>query len=288
MEPTFGADTGRFIFTVVNGHVTGMAAVDGSKSDALKLPSNAVFTVGTGTITETLTSTKETEVVKYSQVTGTSQYRISQETLTVTTPTTSDGAAGTSGYKITLTNGAVTGLAESATLGGHTSTTAIPIVPAMTFTVSGGAVTETVVHGDVVETIKYVQPVPGGLYAVSVETANFIAQGSATTALSVDEYERAKFTIANNAVTQVQAVSPSGAATTVTVDSHTTSFKVLASGYVEEIHTVAGHSAYEVFYAGSSAAGVYTEVAHGTGTTVDLVGLQAQLAQIPTAVGLLL
>jgi len=40
--------------------------------------------------------------------------------------------------------------------------------------------------------------------------------------------------------------------------------------------TVGTHSAYEVFHDGNGD-GIYTAVAHGTGTTVDLVGLKAQL-----------
>ena len=268
----FGAPGGgRYTFTITGGKVTGMATVFGTSSRSLTLPSNATFAVGTGTVTETLTGTSSTEVIKYAAVTGTSQYLVAQETLTITAPTTSNGHGGTSGYSFTLTGGAVTGMSQTSTFGTHTSTHAVSIVPSITFSVAGGAVTETQVQGNTVETIKYVQPTAGGLYAVATDTTTFIPVGSATTALSVNAYDRLKFTIANGAVTQVQSVNASGVATTITPDSHTT-FKPLAAGFVEEIHTL----------------GTHTEVAHGSGTTVDLVGLQAQLAQIPAAIGALL
>ncbi len=288
MTGSFGAPGGvRFTFTITSGKVTGMAAVNGTTSHALTLPSTATFAVGTGTVTETLTGTSATEVIKYSVVAGTSQYLVSQETTTIAAPTTSNGHGGTNGYSFTLTGGAVTGMSQTMTMGTHTSTHATPIVPAMTFSTSGGAITETVVQGNAVETIKYVQPTAGGLYAVAAHSSTFIPVGSATTALSVNEYDRAKFTVAGGAVTAAQHIGPTGTATTYTADSHT-SFKALAAGFVEAIHTFGTHTSYEVFYAGASANGVYTEVAHGSGTTVDLVGLQAQLAQIPSAIGALL
>ena len=285
----FGApSSGRFTFTITSGKVTGMAAVFGSSSRAIALPSNATFAVGTGTVTETLTSTGGAEVIKYATAAGsTTQYLVAQETHTIATPTTANGHGGTSGVSFTIANGAVAGMSQTSTMGAHTSTHAVSLVPAMTFTVASGSVTETVVQGNVVEATKYVQPTAGGLYAVASETTTYIPVGTATTALSVNEADRAKFTIASGAVTAVQHVGASGAAITVTPDSHTT-FKALATGFVEEIHTFGGHSSYEVFYTGASAGGVYTEVAHGSGTTVDLVGLQAQLAQIPTAIAALL
>jgi hypothetical protein len=61
----------------------------------------------------------------------------------------------------------------------------------------------------------------------------------------------------------------------------------LAAGFVQETTTFGAHSAYEIFYEGSGSGGIYTEVAHGSGVSVDLVGLQAQLAQLPAAVSAL-
>ena len=58
MTGSFGAPGGvRFTFTITSGKVTGMAAVNGTTSHALTLPSTATFAVGTGTVTETLTGT---------------------------------------------------------------------------------------------------------------------------------------------------------------------------------------------------------------------------------------
>ena len=157
-----------------------------------------------------------------------------------------------------------------------------PLLGAMVDVLAPGGVLiyETFAAGNTVETIKFVQPTAGGPYAVASTSTSFILPGTATTALSVNAFDQLKFTIANGAVTAVAHVGATGTATTFTPDSHTT-FKVLAPGYVQETVTFGTHSSYEVFYAGSGAAGISTEVAHGSGTTVDLVGLQAQMSHLP-------
>lgn len=276
-----------FEFTVTNGQVTGMERVFGSFTFDLQLPSNATFAVGTNTVTETITGTSATEVIQYTAESGNSSlYQVSEDTVTFTNPSTTSSNGHTLGYSFTVSNGTVTAEQETVGISTHTFSFNVPIPPAAIFSVGSGTVTETLVQGNAVETIQFVQPSGSSLYAVASESTAFVQPGTATTLLSVNPYDRAEFTISNGAVTQVQSVSPSGAVTTIVPNSHTT-FTQLAPGFVEETTTFRSHSSYEVFYAGSGSNGIYTEVAHGSGTAVDLVGLQAQLAQLPSGINAL-
>jgi hypothetical protein len=51
--------------------------------------------------------------------------------------------------------------------------------------------------------------------------------------------------------------------------------------------THGSQTSYVVFYE-ASGSGPYTEIAHGHGSSVDLVGLKAQLAQLPSSIGMLI
>ncbi len=146
-----------------------------------------------------------------------------------------------------------------------------------------GTVTETVAQGAAYSTLTYVQPSGSSLYALSSASTSFIDPGSSTTRLDVESGDRMQFTIDGSGhVTAEQKLDAHGVAHSFTPDSHT-SFTQLAPGYVEETRTVGTHSSYEVFYADPAAGGVYTAVAHGSGATVDLTGLEAQLNQLPAA-----
>lgn len=269
-----------FEFTVSNGQVMAMEGVIGANTFNIHVPSNATFALGTNMVTETITGTNATDVIQYTAETGNNAfYQVSQDTVTFTNPSTTDSNGHTFGYAFTISNGAVTAEQETFGNASHTTTFNVRLSPGAVFSTGNGTVTETLAHGNSVETIRYVQPSGSTLYAVASETTTFIQPGTATTALSVNPCDRAEFTIATGTVTQVQSVSPNGTATTVTPNSHTT-FTQLAQGFVEETTTFGSHSAYTVFYAGSGSGGVYTEVAHGSGTTVDLVGLQAQLGEM--------
>lgn len=273
-----------FTFTVTNGQVTGLARVHGTHTSPLKLPANATFVVGTDSITETLTQTKETIVRQFVHDSVSSTlYHVGSETVTVTNPTTTYGNGYTFGYGFTVSNGKVT--AEQITSGasGHTHSHKVAIAPTASFVVNGTQITETLVVGNVVETIKFVQTGSAGLYAVVSDSKTFVQAGSATTHLSVEPFERAKFTLdASNHITQVQSVHLDGSVSTVKPHSGTT-FTQLAAGYVVETVTRGNHSRYEVFHDGNGD-GIYTSVAHGAGTTVDLVGLKAQISGVIDAV----
>jgi hypothetical protein len=272
-----------FEFTISNGQVSGMERVFGSDTFSLTIPSSASFTVGSNSVTETLTGSRATEVVQFVQdASNTSLYHIGMETLTVTSPTTSYDNGVSFGYAFTISNGAVTGMQESFSYAGNTHTHNLFIAPTATFSMTNTGVTENLVYGNVLETIQFVAS-SGGLYAVASDSESFIQPGAATTLLSVEPYERAKFTVdASNAISQVQAVLVNGAVQTVTLPAGI-SFSVLAPGYVLETRTNGSHSSYEVFHDGNGD-GIYTAVAHGQGTTVDLVGLQAQITAAVNAV----
>lgn len=146
-----------------------------------------------------------------------------------------------------------------------------------TFSVSAsGAVTETSVHDNVVETTTYVAVGTTGLYAVSANSETFIQSGAATTLLDLEPHDRLEFTIsATSVVSDPLQVKSDGTTKAVTASASTT-YTLLEAGYVLEVHTRGGHSSYEVYHDGNGD-GIYTEVAHGSGATVDLVGLKAQI-----------
>lgn len=275
-------------FTISGTQVTAMDRVFGTQTFNMNLPSNATFTVdaNTNAVTETLTGTTASETIRYTtDPTNASLYHISQETETITNPATTNSYGRTDGYSFTISSSnQVTAMQEVSGYSTYTNTHTIQLSPTATFAVSGtgtgATVTETALQGNTVETTQFTQT-NSGLYAVASESTTFVQPGTATTLLSVNPFDRANFTIdASGNVTQVQSVSPNGTATTITPNSSVT-FHQIAAGFVQETLTYGTYSSYEVFYQGGSAP--YTEVAHGSGTAVDLVGLQHQLATLPSA-----
>ncbi len=274
-----------FGFTITGGQVTAMGQVFGTSTFSLNLPSNATFSVTTtaNTITETLTEAAATETIVYSAEPGNaSLYEVSQETTSIINPTTTTASGHTKGYAFTLANGQVTAMQEDFSGANFSSTETEQISPTTLFSVNGTTVTETSIHGNTIETTTFTQPTGSSLYAVASESSTVILPGTATTLLSVDPNDRVDFTIGTSGnVTQIQAVSSNGVITTITPPSNVT-FSQISPGFVQETATVGTNSYYTLFYQGSSTA-PYTEIAHGIGTTVDLVGVKAQIAEIPAS-----
>lgn len=268
-------------FTISNNAVTGMQAVAGSHTHTLHLPGDATFTVGSNTVTETLTGQDATTVITYTADAGsTSLYDRSEVTTTFSSPSTAE-----EGFSFTITNGAVTGVQHVETEHGTTQTETVHTPLDAVFTVGTGTITEQFVHGAEVDTIQYAQPTGSTLYAVSSIDKTFIDGGTATTFLDVAPKDRMEFAVdGSGSVTQAQRVDVHGGLHTLNASSSVT-FTQLAPGYVEEVVTHGTHSRFEVYYAGQNANGVYTAIAHGTGSAVDLTGLQGQVAQLPSAVG---
>lgn len=183
-------------------------------------------------------------------------------------------------YSFTITNGAVTAVQASYTRGNTTITRDVDIGATTNYTVNAdGSITETTVAGRAVETTVYSASATAGQYTISSENYSYIDQGTATTRLDVEPHDRASFTIdTSGAVTAVERVLQDGSTKTITVGSDT-SYTQLAAGYVLEVQTHGSHTSFEVYHDGNGD-GVYTEIAHGSGSTVDLVGLQTQVSTI--------
>lgn len=259
-----------FKFTVANNQVTGVQVIWGSQSVDLNVPSNATFSIGTNTITETLTGADSAKVITYSQDAGsTTLYDKTDVTTTFNHPSTSE-----SGFSFTITNGAVTSEQHIETQSGQTESVHIPLDAV--FTIGTGSITEQVVKGNEVYTVTYTQPSGSSLYAVSSIEKGFVDGDSSTTQLDVNPQHRFEFTFDSSGnVTQAEHLDPQGALHLVS-NPHV-SFTELAAGYVEKVVTYGSATAYTVYYEGQAGNGIYTEVAHGSGATVDLAGLQAQV-----------
>lgn len=266
-----------FQFSLSNGQVTAEQVVRGGHTSNVPIPSGATFTVGAGTVTETLTGAHGAKTILFTADAATpANYQVSSITETVTSPTTVDGKGHVHGTSFTIIDGKVTAEQEvSGSSAASTHSHAVRLDPAAQFTVNGSTVTETTVEGDRIETSQFVSSGSAGLYAVSSETTTFVPAGTATTHLSVDTSDRLQFTFGSTgSVATVSRVHADGTATAVTPDSHDT-FAQVAPGFVVETFTHGSNTAYEVYHDGNGD-GIYTEVAHGTGT-LDLAGLQAQL-----------
>lgn len=269
-----------FQFTIASGQVTGEQVVRGSHVETVHIPKDATFTVGTGTVTETLAGSHVTEVTQFTaDPLHAGAYLISSETGTVASPTTTDAKGHVHGFSFTIAGGVVT--AEQVVEGSSATSTHshnLPLDPGAQFQVSGATVTETAVRGNEIEVTTFVPSGSAGLYAMSSETTTFIPVGSATTALSVEPHERDEFTFDSaGGVSAIQKVHADGTTSAYVPGSHE-SFAQAAPGFVVETITHGTATAYEVFHDGNGD-GIYTAVAHGTGT-LDLAGLKLQLASI--------
>ncbi|MCX7170378.1 MAG: hypothetical protein NTY41_08825 [Proteobacteria bacterium] len=273
-----------FEFVVSNGQITGMERVLGAYTYALRLPGNATFAVANGIVTETLTGTYATEALQYApDSTNANLYHLAADTVTLANPTTTNAYGQTSAYAFTIANGTVTGAQSVRGYAGNTYTNNLLLSPTARLSANGNTVTETVVQGNVVETLQFVTSGTSGLYALAADARTFVQPGTAATLLSIDPYDRVKVSVdANHNVLQVQQVRLDGSAVTLTPNAYT-SFSQTSSGDILETVTYGTRSGYEVFRDGNGD-GVYTAIAHGAGTTVDLVGLHAQLSAAIDAV----
>jgi len=272
---------GTFQFTLVDGQVTAEQTLHDKHLETVRIPAGATFTVGTGTITETLTTPNATYAIQFAADPGNpALYHVASVTDTITNPTTVDAKGHVSGFSFTTLDGVVT--SEQSVTGDSATATHSHKATApqgAQFTATGTTVTETTVHGHEVDTVTFSQTGPAGLYAVSAQSITFIPQGAATTALSVDPTQQEKFTFSPaGAVLTESVVHANGSVTTLTPPANVT-FTQLAPGFVQETISHGSHAQFVVFHDGNGD-GIYTDVAHGDGTHVDLTGLQAQLKTI--------
>src|SRR5471032_1054571 len=162
-----GSDNEGYKFDITNGQVTGIERVFGSHTENLRLPSDATFTVGATSVTETLAGKLSTETIQFVQdASDATLYHVGSQQNTVTMPTTIYGGH-TFGYEFTIANGAVTALQVAEGSSNHTFSNTVQTGPTTTFSVNAAGVTETSVYGNTVETTNYVQSGSAGLYAVA-------------------------------------------------------------------------------------------------------------------------
>lgn len=257
-------------FAITNGQVTGLEHVFGDWTVDTGLPANATFTVADGTVTETLTRGAATATLTYAaDATDTGLYHLTQEVRSFDSASTTSPT-----YGFTVTDGAVTAVTQTFGASGWTHDIDVTKLPASAFTVSGNTVTETTIRGNTLETQQFTTT-DGTTYKLASETLSVVAVGTATTALDVEPHERMRFTFSGDTVTSAQTVKLD--ATAVDVSNANATYAQPAAGYVVETLTRGTHTSYEVFHDGNGD-GIYTAVAHGTGATVDIVGLQAQIS----------
>nr|WP_315396878.1 hypothetical protein [uncultured Duganella sp.] len=181
------------------------------------------------------------------------------------------------GYSFTVENGAVTAVQITTKFGATTLSSTVPVGPTTTFSIGAdGTVTENVVYGHSIERTDFKLSSETGLYSKTAVTVSDIPANGATTQLDVAPYARATFTFdANGAISAAQHVLPDGNKLTMNPGA-TLAYSALEPGYVLETRTVGGYTYNEVYHDGNGD-GIYTGVAHGSGTTVDIVGLKAQI-----------
>lgn len=257
-------------FTITNGQVTGLERVFGDWTVDTGLPANATFTVADDSVTETLARGAATATLTYAaDATDTGLYHLTQEVRSYDTTSTASPT-----YGFTVTGGVVTAVTQTFGASGWTHDVDVAKLAASAFTVSGNTVTETTIRGNTLETLQFTTT-DGTTYKLASETLSVVGAGTATTALDVEPHERMRFTFSGDSVTAAQTVRQDGTAVDV-ANAHVT-YAQPAAGYVVETLTRGTHTSYEVFHDGNGD-GIYTAVAHGTGTTVDIVGLQAQMS----------
>lgn len=271
-------------FTISNGQVTGMEWTNGWRTFDLRLPTNAGFSVGANasTVTETIAATWATKTIQYAaDPSHAGLYYVDAEAVTVANPSIVTPYGTLHGYTFTSANGAITGMQEVY----GTSVFNLPVAPTASFSVDAAqhTVTQTLVRGNTVETNTYLAPDGGPTYALAAHATDYVFAGASTTPLWVQPYDRDMFSFdAAGNITQAHAVRADGSMLQIAPNPALT-FTKLAEGFVLETLNWGWVGRHEVYHDGNGD-GIYTSIAQGPGTTIDLVGLQAQLTAAIDAV----
>lgn len=178
-------------------------------------------------------------------------------------------------FSFTLTNGSVT--AGSLTLPSG-STVSLPLSGTTKYSVSGSEVIATYTNGNVTQEIHFADSDADGLYNV-VSSSQVELAAPQSNWLGFVNREQLKATVDTSgtvsAVSQVSWHGNERVLLSSTVSDSNTTWTV-QNGLLVETHTLAnGTSQWEVFRDGN-ADGVYTEVASGTGTLINLTGVLTQ------------
>ena len=264
-------------FTLSNGEVTGMEWVNGWRAIDLRIPANASFSVGANasTVTETIAATWATQTIQYAaDPNHAGLYYIDAQAVTVANPSTTTPYGTLHGYTFTSANGAITGMQEVY----GTRVFNLTLAPTARFSADSAqhTVTETLVRGNTVVTTTYLSPDGGPTYALAAHATDYVFAGASATPLWVQPYDRDMFSFdAAGNITQAHAVRADGSMVLIGPYAAVT-FTKLEEVFVVETLNWCWVGRHEVYHDGNGD-GIYTSIAQGPGTTVDLVGLQAQL-----------
>lgn len=159
------------------------------------------------------------------------------------------------------------------------TTVALPLNTGVTYSVSGTDVVSTRTLTNASEVIRFSDTDADGLYQVVATSKVATAASNTVNALGFSMAKTVSATVSNGVVTDVSHTHWDGTTnvllSSTVVPSNTT--WTVSNGLLIETHTASttGLSHYEIFRDGN-ADGVYTAVASGSGTVVDLVGVLAQ------------
>jgi hypothetical protein len=177
-------------------------------------------------------------------------------------------------FTFTINAGAVT--AAKVTLPGGT-TIALPLTTGVTYSVSGTDVLATRSDPNGIDVLRYSDTDADGFYGV-IASAHVQTSAPQVDMLGFSHREAVSVTLGAAGVTSVSQKHWDGSTQVLlsgTVVPNNTSWTI-SNGLLVETHTQSnGPTSWEVFRDGN-ADGVYTEVASGFGTMIDLVGVVAQ------------
>ena len=81
--------TSGYKFDISNGQVTGESRVFGDHTISMRIPTDATFSVSTGTVTETLSGERATKTLQFTaDSSDATLYHLASEKIVITHPTT--------------------------------------------------------------------------------------------------------------------------------------------------------------------------------------------------------
>jgi hypothetical protein len=259
-------------FTFNDERLAGVPTAGGGHV-GLRLPSDPTTSVRGDLATKAFVAGDATTFVVYTREAGSTAYSVADVT---TTYTNLDKIKG--GYAFSIDGGVVESVQKIEIYNGRPVTSDVDLPLGVSFKVTGGMIVEQYVKGDEVDTIIFTQKPGSDLFVLQSAEKTFIDSGTATTLLDVDPRDRMKFAFdAEGEVSQAQRVNAQDGLHAVTDKSVTFTRLSEAPSFVEMVTTRGEQSSFVVYYEGQSGSGVYTEVAHGAGSAVDLPGLQTQV-----------
>lgn len=191
------------------------------------------------------------------------------------TKTNSREAASQEGYQFSFAGNLVTAVKEIE----HGVPTVKTVKSNESYSLSGTDVLKTEADGIYLELSRFTDSNSDGVYQ-QTSGATVLNPGAAKTSLqlqnALSHSDHMKFGITGDQVLTASEVSSNG--TVIKEILNVAQFSI-QNGFVIEAATVGTTTHWEIYRDGNSDA-IYTEVAHGSGPMVDLVGLAASLAAV--------